>query len=138
MLLLDQALHRQRDAAEMLEAEVSGLRSLLRETAALGQKAAPDIDLVREAAAEQRLAYGHDISTGKTEIAIMGEAIVGIGRSLGQLDNEVSRLKEVIGHLESKQEQLQEIVVRQGNEMTEIRQRNEELGGRVRQLEEEN
>jgi hypothetical protein len=44
----------------------------------------------------------------------------------------------VLGHIEGKHEQLRVTVTRQSDELAETRRRNEELGGRVRQLEEEN
>jgi chromosome segregation ATPase len=49
-----------------------------------------------------------------------------------------SRLREVLGNLEGKHERLQATVTRQGDELAETCRRNEELGGRVQQLEEEN
>jgi hypothetical protein len=75
MWILDQAVHGHREAAmrdaeklSVMEAEVSGLRLVLGETAASAQKAARDIDLVRAAAAEQRLAHDHDIRACEDEI----------------------------------------------------------------------
>jgi hypothetical protein len=111
---------------------------LLGETAASGQKAARDIDLVRAVAAEQRLAHRRDIRVVEEEIGKVKEAMVGIRRSLGQQEGEVSGLKEVLGNLESKHAQLQRMVARQGDDLAETARRNEELGGRVQQLEEEN
>jgi archaellum component FlaC len=84
------------------------------------------------------------------------EAMTGIGGSLGQQENEwkaaigdlhknakparseASGLKEMLGNLEGKYEQLQAAVTGQGDELAEIRRRNEELGDLVQQLEEEN
>jgi hypothetical protein len=54
------------------EAERSGPRSLLRERAASGQKAARDSDLVGAAATEQQLAHGRDISAVEAEISRIG------------------------------------------------------------------
>jgi chromosome segregation ATPase len=51
---------------------------------------------------------------------------------------EVSGLKELLGNVECKHEELRKTVARQGNELTETRRRNSELGGRVQQLKEEN
>jgi chromosome segregation ATPase len=145
MLMLDQALHRGQEAAmsdaeklTAMEAEVSGLRSLLGETDASGQKAARDINLVRAAAAQQRLAHGRDICALEEEMRRVKEAMTGIGRSLGQQESNVSGLKEVLGHIEGKHEQLRVTVTRQSDELAETRRQNEELGGRVWQLEEEN
>jgi hypothetical protein len=79
VLMLDQALHWQREAAIVvaeklaaMEAEVSGLRSLLQETAASVQKAARDIDLVRASAAEQRLAHSRNIRAIEEEMRRVG------------------------------------------------------------------
>jgi chromosome segregation ATPase len=50
---------------------------------------------------------------------------------------EVSGLKELLGNLEAKHEQLQATVARHGDELVETRRWNSELGGHVHQLEEE-
>jgi uncharacterized coiled-coil DUF342 family protein len=156
MLMLDQAVHRGWEAAmsdaeklSAMEAEVSGLRLLLGETAASVQKAARDIDQVKAAAAEQRLAHGRDICALEEEMGRVGRAIEATGRSLGQQDGEwkaatgelqkkaaeersqVSDLKEVLGNLEGKHEKLREIVATQGDELAETRRQNLELGGRL-------
>jgi hypothetical protein len=140
MLMLDQALHQEREAAmgdaeklSAMEAEVSGLRSLLRETAAPVQKAARDIDLSRAAAAEQRLVYGREIWALEEEMGTAREVIAAIGRSLGQREGEwkaaigglhrkatqerraVSSLEEVLGCLDGKHKRLRETVARQGD-----------------------
>jgi hypothetical protein len=73
-----------------MEAEVSGLRSLLGETDASGQKAARDIDLVRAAPAEQRLVHSRDIGAVEEESGKVREAMKGIVRGLGQQESEVS------------------------------------------------
>jgi septal ring factor EnvC (AmiA/AmiB activator) len=163
MVMLDQAVHRgwettMSDAEKLsaMEAEVSGLRVLLGETAASVQKAARDIDQVKAAAAEQRMAHGRDICALEEEIGRVGKATEATGRLLGQQEgewkaaigdlhkkakqggSEVSGLKEVLGNLESKQETLRETVAKQGTDLAETRRRNSELGGRVEQLEEEN
>jgi chromosome segregation ATPase len=139
-----------------MEAEVSGLRSLLGDTAASVQKAARDINLVRAAAAEQCRAYSGDICTLEEEIGSVREAIEVTGRSLGQQEgewkaaigdlhkkaaqerSEVSGLKEVLANLEGKHQKLRDTVARQGDELAETRRQNLELGGRLQQLEEEN
>jgi hypothetical protein len=143
--MLGQSLDRGRDAAvsdakklTAMEPEVSGLRSLLGRTDASGQKAARGIDLVRVAVAEQRLARGRNICALKGETGKVREAMVGIGRSLGQRESHVSGLKEVLGNLEGNHERLQGTATRQSDELAEPQRRNEELGGRVQQLEEEN
>jgi chromosome segregation ATPase len=163
ILMLDQAVHRGREAAmsdaeklSAMEAEASGLRLLLGETAASVQKAARDIDQVKAAAAEQRLAHGGDICTLEEEMGRVEKAIDATGRSLGQQEgewkaaigelhknaaqerSEVSALKEVLTNFEGKHGQLREIVATQGNELAEARRQNLELGGRLQQLEEEN
>jgi hypothetical protein len=63
---------------------------LLGETDASGQKAARDIDLVKAAAAEQRLAHGRNICALEKEMGKVKEGMTGIGRSLGQQESEVS------------------------------------------------
>jgi chromosome segregation ATPase len=163
MLMVDQALDRQREVAisdaerfSAMEAEVSGLRSLLGETAASGQKAARDIDQVKAAAAEQRLAHGRDICAFEEEIGRVRDAMAAIGRSVGQQEgeqraaigdlqrkatqerSEVSRLKELLGSLDGKREELRATVARQGDELAANGRRNSGLEGRVDQLEEEN
>jgi hypothetical protein len=84
MLRLDQELHRQREAAitraqklVAMEAEVSGLRSLLGDTTASVQKAARGIDLVTAA-------HRRDTSALEEEMGTAGMAIEATGRSLGQ------------------------------------------------------
>jgi hypothetical protein len=91
ILMLDQALRRLRedgihDAEKLsaLEAEVSGLRSLLGETAASVQKAARNIDRVKAAAAEHESAHGRDICALEEEMGKVGKAIEATGRLLGQ------------------------------------------------------
>jgi hypothetical protein len=86
MLMVDQAQHRQREAAmsdaeklSAMEAEVSGLRSLLRETAASVHNAARDIDILRARAAEQRLVHGRNICTLEEEVGRVGKATVAAG-----------------------------------------------------------
>jgi chromosome segregation ATPase len=163
MLMLDQALHRQREAAmsdaeklAAMEADVSGLRSLLGEAAASGQKAARDIDLVRAAAAEQRLAHGGAICALEEEMGRVKEAVAEIRRSQGRQEDEwkaaigelhknakeeqseVSGLKEVVRSLDGKHEELRDTVARQSDELSETCRRNEAHSGRVQQLEEEN
>jgi predicted nucleic acid-binding Zn-ribbon protein len=163
MLMLDEALHRGREAAmsdveklTVMEAEVSGLRSLLGETAVSVQKGTRDIDLVRTALAEQRLACGRDICAFEEEMGRVWEAMAEIRRSqrkqedewkaaigdlhkkVNQEQREVSELKEMFGNLETKHEQLREAVARQGDELAETRRRNSELSGRMEQLEKEN
>jgi hypothetical protein len=140
VLISDQALHRGREAAisdaeklGAMEAEVSGLRMLLGETAASEQKAERDINLVRTAAAEQRWAHGRDICAVEEEIRRLREAIAGVGGSLGQQEGEwnaaigdllrkakeerhkVSGLRMVLGNLEGKHEQLQAAFARQAD-----------------------
>jgi chromosome segregation ATPase len=162
MLMLDQALHRQREAAiskaeklSTMEAEVSGLRSLLGETAVSVQKAARDIDQVRAAAAEQRMAHGRDICAFEEEMVTVGKAIEEAGRLLGKQEGEwkaaigdlhkkaaqegsdVSGLKDVLGRLENKHEKRRQTVAGQGDELAETRRRNSELGALVQRLEEE-
>jgi hypothetical protein len=90
MLMLDQALHRGQEAAmsdaeklTAMEAEVSGLRSLLGELDASGRKAARDIELVRAVAVEQWLAHSRGICAVEEEMGRVKEAMTGIGRSLG-------------------------------------------------------
>jgi multidrug resistance efflux pump len=109
ILMLDQALHRGREAAmsdmEKLmatEAEMSGLRSLLRETAASVQKAARDINLARAAVAEQQLACGRDICGFEEEMGRVRVAMAEIGRSLRQQKDE---WKAAIGDLHKKANQ---------------------------------
>jgi chromosome segregation ATPase len=163
MLMLDQAVRREQGAAMSdaeklsgMEAEVSGLRSLFGETAGSVQKAARDIDQVKAAAAEQRMAHGRDICALKEEMGRVGKAIEATGRSLGQQEgewkaaigelqekakheqNRFSGLNKVLANLESKHEKLREIVATQGDELAETRRQNLELGGRLQQLEEEN
>jgi hypothetical protein len=153
MLMLDQTLCRGREAVmsgvEKLTAMESRLRSLLGETAVLGQK-------VVRAAAEQRLAQGRNISAAKEEMGRVSESMAGIGWSLGQQQgewkaaiwdfykktnydrNEISELKEVLGNLDGKHRRLQTMVVRQGHDLMQTVRRNSELVCRVQPLEEEN
>jgi chromosome segregation ATPase len=163
ILMLDRALRRLQengihDAEKVsaLEAEVSGLRSLLGETAASVEKAARDIDQGKGAAADQRMAHVRDICALEEEVGRVGKAVATIRTSLGREEgewraaigdlhkkaaqerSEVSGLKEVLGNIEGKQEKLQETAARQGDEVAETIRRNSELGGRVQQLEEEN
>jgi septal ring factor EnvC (AmiA/AmiB activator) len=147
------------NAAEKLSAmelDVSGLRSLVGETAASGQKAARDIDAVKAAVIEQRLAHGRAICTVEEEMGSVREAVGVIERSQRQQEDkwkaaigdlhkkaegkrgEVSALTEVLRNLEGKHEKLRETVTRQGDELAETCRRNEELRGRVQHLEEEN
>jgi hypothetical protein len=114
MLLLDPALLQGAGAAitdtEKL-AEVSGRRSLLGGFAASGQKAARDIDFVKAAMIERWLAHGCAL---EEERGRMGEAVPGVGRSLGQQEDEWkaamgdlhtkewNEVKEVLGNLESR------------------------------------
>jgi hypothetical protein len=138
------------------EVEVSGLRSLLGDTAASAQKVARDIHLMRAAVTEQRMAHDRNICALEEEIGGVPEAIAPIGRPLGQEEgrwreavrdlqekskhepNGVSRLNEVLGNLESQQKKLWEIVAGQGDEQAGPLRWNSELGGRVQQLEGEN
>jgi hypothetical protein len=90
MLMLDQAVHHQREAAvsdaerlSAMAAEVSGLRLLLKDSI---QKAAPDIDLV--IAAERRMAHGRNIRAVEEETGKVREEMAAIRRSLGQQDGE--------------------------------------------------
>jgi hypothetical protein len=124
-------------------------RSVLRE-------AARDIDQVRAAAAEQRMAHGRDICTLEGEMGRVGKAIEAIGRLLGQQKGEwqaaisdlhkratqewskVSRMNEVLANFEGKHKKLREIIARQGDELVETCRWNSELGGRVWWPEEEN
>jgi uncharacterized protein YoxC len=162
VLILSQALYRQREAAmsaaeklSAMEADVSGLRSLVGETAASGQNTARDIDVVKPAAAEQQLAHGRAICALEEEIGRVREAVALIGRSQRQQEDEwkgaidelhkkakgerseVSGLTEVLRNLEGKHEKLRDRVARQGDELAETFRRNEELTGRMQQLEEE-
>jgi chromosome segregation ATPase len=162
MWMFDQALHRQREAAMSaaekllaMETDVSGLRSLVGETAALGQKAASDIDVVK-AAAEQQLAHGRAICALEEEMGRVREAVAVIGRSQrrqedewkGAIDDlhtkakggrgEVARLKEVLANLEGKHKKRWDTVARQGDELAETCRRNEQPRGGAQQLEEEN
>jgi chromosome segregation ATPase len=107
MLMLDQALHREREAANCdaeklsaMEADVFRLRWLLGETVASVQTAARNIDLLTAAAAEQRLAYG---------------------RNTCALEEEMGRARETFAW--------------QGDELAETRRRRSEPGGLVQQLE---
>jgi chromosome segregation ATPase len=120
---------------------------VLGEITASVQKAARDIDLVRAAAAEQRMAHSRDICVVEEEIGRVREAMAGIGSSLrrqegewkaaiGDLDkkakqerSEVSDLKKVLTNLEDEHEQLRETVARQGDALAETRRRNLEFGG---------
>jgi predicted nuclease with TOPRIM domain len=52
--------------------------------------------------------------------------------------SEVSGLTEVLKNLDGKHERIRDTVARQGDEVSETRRRNEELGGHVQPLEEEN
>jgi chromosome segregation ATPase len=108
MLMVDQALHARREAAindaeklSAMEVEVSGLRSLLGETVASVQKAAGDVDRVRAAAAQQRMAHGRDICALEEEmgrvremVARQGDDLAGTGRGNSELGGRVQRLKE--------------------------------------------
>jgi hypothetical protein len=83
ILTLDRAVHRGREGindAEKLtamEAEVSGPRSLLGETAAWIQKAERDIYQVRAAEAQQRLSHGRNICALEKEMRkVMVRAIL--------------------------------------------------------------
>jgi chromosome segregation ATPase len=163
MLKVDQAPHRQREAAmsdaeklSAMEAEVSGLRLALGATAASVHNSARVIDQVRAAAAEQRMAHDRDICTLGEAMVRVGKAIKATERLLGQQEalwkaaigdlqkkakherNKVSGLKEVLGNLEGKPEKLPETVARQGDDLGEARQRISELGERAQQLEREN
>jgi hypothetical protein len=118
MLMLDQAQHRLREDGvhdaenpSAMEAEVSGLRSLLGETSASVEKAARDIDQVKAAAATQWMAHGRDICALEEEMRRVGKAI------------------EVLANVESKYEKLREIVATQGDELAETRRQNLKLGG---------
>jgi hypothetical protein len=51
---------------------------------------------------------------------------------------EISGLKGLLANLEAKHEKLRETVASQGDELTETRRRNSEMGDRMQQLEEEN
>jgi hypothetical protein len=82
-----------------MEAEVSGLRSAVRGTSASVQKAARDIDQVKAAAAEQRMAHGRDICALEEEIGRVGMATEVTGRSLGQQEGE---WKAAVGDLLKK------------------------------------
>jgi uncharacterized coiled-coil DUF342 family protein len=140
MLMLDQALHRRRQAAmsnaeklSAMEAEVSWLRSAVRETSASVQKVARDIDQVKGAAAEQRMAHGWDICALEEEMGRVEKAIEATGRSLGQQEgewnaavnelqkkgkqgqSEVLGLKEMLGNLEGKHQKLRDTVARHGD-----------------------
>jgi chromosome segregation ATPase len=139
-----------------MEAEVSGLQSLSAETAVSGKNAVCDIHRVIVAVAEKQLAHGGEICALEEEMQRVREAMAGIGRSLGQQEgewqavigdlckkvnqerNDVSQLKEVLRILETKHEQLQAMVARQGDELAETRQWNLELSSGIKQLEEEN
>jgi hypothetical protein len=114
------------------------------------------IHQIMAAVAEKQLAHGGDICAFEEKMRRVREAMAGIGRSLGQQEgewqavigdlckkpnqerNDVSQLKEVLRILETKHEQLQAMVARQGDELAETRQRNLELSSRIKQLEEEN
>ena len=129
---------------------------MLRETAASGQKAARDIDVVRTAAAEQRLVHGRAICALEEEMGRVREAVAEIRRLQGRQEDErktamddlhkkaqeerseVSGLTEVLRNLDGKHERIRDTVARQGDEVSETRRRNEELGGHVQPLEEEN
>jgi hypothetical protein len=133
--MLDQALRRLRedgihDAEKLsaMEAEVSGLRPLLGEASASVQKAARDMDMVRAAVTDQRVAHGRDICAVEEEMGRMGKAIEVTRTSLGQPESEwkaaigdlnkkatpeqseVSGLKDVLGRLDGKREELPETV----------------------------
>jgi DNA repair exonuclease SbcCD ATPase subunit len=137
ILMLDQALRRLREDGvhdgeklPAMEAEVSGLPSLLGETSASVQKAARDMDLVRAAVTDQRMAHGRDIRALEEEMGRMGKAIEATRRSLGQHESElkaaigdfdkraaqeqseVSVLKDVLERLDGKHEELRETVAR--------------------------
>jgi chromosome segregation ATPase len=140
MSMLDQALHRGQEAAmsdaeklAAMEAEVSEVRSLLRESAASGHGAARNIGLLKAAVAEQPLAHGRGLCALEEQMGRVKEA-----GALGQQESEVSGMKDAFQNLEGKHEQLQVTVTRQGYELTDHRRRNEELGGRFQQLEKEN
>jgi hypothetical protein len=154
MLMLDQVLHRRREAAmndakklAVMEVEICELRSLFRETAASAQKIAQDLDLVKAAVTHCRVLCAFEEEMGRME---------GIERSLGKQEGEwksaigelsktakqeraeVSRLRGLLGNIEARHEQRREMVVRQGVELVECRPRNSELGKAVQQLKEEN
>jgi methyl-accepting chemotaxis protein len=78
-------------------AEVSGLRSLLGETAASVQDVARDIDQVKAAAAEQRMAHGRGICTFTEEMGRVREVIATIGRSMGPQSVTCTRRRERSG-----------------------------------------
>jgi hypothetical protein len=101
MLVLDQTLHRGREAAirdadklSALESELSAQRSLLEGTAAPVQKAAPNIDSFGATAAEQLLTHGRGTCTLEDKMGIVRAATMGIGRSLGREGDSDRRLAE--------------------------------------------
>jgi hypothetical protein len=114
-----------------------------------------ELDLVR-AAPEQLFALGRSICALEEEMGRVREAIAEMRRSMGQQDsewkaaigdlhtkarrerNDVSRLKALLQNAEGKHEKLRETVARQGDDLTETRGQNLELGERLQQLEEEN
>jgi hypothetical protein len=143
MLMLDQALHREREAANCdaeklsaMEADVSSLRWLLGETVASVQTAARNIDLMTAAAAEQQLAYGRNICALEEEMGRARETIAGQGdelvepqprksepgRLVQQLEGEIQLLREssegLKGHLAGVEAEQQTEVARLQEAMT--------------------
>jgi chromosome segregation ATPase len=95
IVMLDHALRRLREDGvrdeeklPVMEAEVSGLRSLLGETSASIRRAAQDTDRVRAAVIDQRMAHGRDICALEEEMRRMGKATEATRRWLRQQESE--------------------------------------------------
>jgi hypothetical protein len=117
MLVLDQTLHRGREAAirdadklSALESELSAQRSFLEGTAAPVQKAARNIDVFRATAAEQLLTHGRGTCALEGKTGIVRAATMGIGRgtAIGDLRKKANQeraedsvLKQMLGNLKS-------------------------------------
>jgi predicted nuclease with TOPRIM domain len=86
---------------------------------------------VREAVAEIRRLKGRQEDERKT-------AMDNLHKKAQEERSEVSGLTEVLRNLDGKHERIPDTVAMQGDEVFETCQRNEELGGHVQPLEEEN
>jgi hypothetical protein len=101
-----------------------------------------ELDLVQTALEERLESQARTMLMLDQALRRGREAALSDAEKMAAMKAELSELRyglnEVLRNLEAKHEQLQVMVGRQGNDLAETRRRNEELGNRVRQLEEEN